>query len=257
MTRVLGILNITPDSFSDGGRFAGPDAAAAAARAMIAAGADMVDVGGESTRPGAPPVGEAEELARVSPVLDRLAGVPFSIDTRRATVMQRALEAGAAMVNDVSALTHDPDSIGVVAAHRCPVVLMHMAGSPATMQASPRYDDVVDEVEAWLAARIEACIAAGIARERILVDPGIGFGKTLQHTLALLRALDRFTALGPVLLGASRKALIGTLTGAAVEDRLPGSLALALHGAAKGCAWVRVHDVAETVQALKVSNSLR
>ena len=250
--KVLAILNLTPDSFSDGGRYASPDAAAATARAMIAAGAAMVDIGGESTRPGAPFVSEAEELARVRPVLDRLAGVPFSIDTRRSTVMAAALDAGAAMVNDVSALAHDPAALPLVAERGCDVVLMHMAGDPATMQAAPRYADVVAEVEAWLAARIEACLAAGVRAERIVIDPGIGFGKTLDHNLALLRGLDRLAVLAPVMLGASRKALIGKLTGAAVDDRLPGSLALALHGAAKGCAWVRVHDVAETVQALRV-----
>ena len=259
LPRVLGILNLTPDSFSDGGRFVSPQAAVAAARAMIDAGAAMVDIGGESTRPGAAFVSEAEELARVGPVLDRLgaAGVPFSIDTRRAAVMARALDAGAGLVNDVSALTHDPASIGLVATRGCPVVLMHMAGTPATMQAAPRYADVVAEVEAWLAARIDACVAAGVDRAKIVVDPGIGFGKTLDHNLALLRALDRLAALAPVMLGASRKALIGKLTGAGVADRLPGSLALALHGAAKGCAWVRVHDVAATVQALRVWGAIR
>ena len=225
---------------------------------MIDAGAAMIDIGGESTRPGAPFVSEAEELARVGPVLDRLsaAGVPFSIDTRRASVMARALDARASMVNDVSALTHDPASLGVVAARGCLVVLMHMGGAPATMQVDPRYADVVAEVEAWLAARIDACVASGVERAKIVVDPGIGFGKSLDHNLALLRALDRFGALAPVMLGASRKALIGKLTGASVGDRLPGSLALALHGAAQGCAWVRVHDVAETVQALRVWGAL-
>ena len=252
--QVLGILNLTPDSFSDGGRHSDPDTAVAAARAMIDTGAAMVDIGGESTRPGAPFVSEAEELARVGPVLDRLsvAGVPFSIDTRRAAVMTRALDVGAAMVNDVSALTHDPAALSLVAARGCPVVLMHMGGAPATMQERPRYADVVAEVEAWLAARIDACVAAGVERAKIVVDPGIGFGKSLDHNLALIRALDRLVALAPVMLGASRKALIGKLTGAAVDDRLPGSLALALQGAAQGCAWVRVHDVAETVQALRV-----
>ena len=252
--QVLGILNLTPDSFSDGGRHSDPDTAVAAARAMIDAGAAMIDIGGESTRPGASFVSEAEELARLTPVLDRLAGsgIPFSIDTRRAAVMTVALDAGASMVNDVSALTHDPASLGVVATRGCPVVLMHMGGAPATMQADPRYADVVAEVEAWLAARIDACVAAGVDRARIVVDPGIGFGKSLDHNLALLRALDRLDALAPVMLGASRKALIGKLTGAPVGDRLPGSLALALHGAGKRCAWVRVHDVAETVQALRV-----
>jgi len=250
--RVLGILNLTPDSFSDGGRFAAPEAAVAAARAMIDAGAAMVDVGGESTRPGAPFVSEAEELARIGPVLDGLAGIPFSIDTRRASVMARALDAGAAMVNDVSALTHDPAALALVAARGCPVVLMHAQGSPQAMQAAPRYDDVVAEVRDWLAARIAACVAGGIDRDKIVIDPGIGFGKTLDQNLALLRNLRALAELAPVMLGASRKALIGKLTGASVDDRLPGSLTLALHGAAQGCAWVRVHDVPETMQALKV-----
>jgi len=256
--RVLGILNVTPDSFSDGGRFASPAQAAHAAHAMIAAGADMIDIGGESTRPGAPFVSEAEELARVAPVIDALAGqVPFSIDTRRAAVMAYALDRGAGLVNDVSALTHDPAALPLVAARGCGVVLMHMAGSPATMQAAPAYDDVVREVRDWLAARVAACVAVGVAPDRIFVDPGIGFGKTLDHNLALLRGLTALSGVAPVMLGASRKALIGRLTGADTPDRLPGSLALALHGAATGCAWVRVHDVAETVQALRVWEAVR
>jgi len=250
--RVLGILNLTPDSFSDGGRFVTPAQAVAAARAMIDAGAAMVDIGGESTRPGAAFVSEAEELARVTPVIDALAGVPFSIDTRRAAVMRHALDRGAAMVNDVSALTHDPAALALVAERGCDVVLMHMSGEPATMQVAPAYAEVVAEVQGWLAARIEACVAAGLARDRIVVDPGIGFGKSLDHNLALLQGLARFAELAPVMLGASRKALIGRLSGAGVTDRLPGSLALALHAAASECAWVRAHDVAETVQALTV-----
>lgn len=254
MPQVLGILNLTPDSFSgDGGR-ADP---LAAARAMMAAGADMIDIGAESTRPRAPEVSEAEELARLSPVLGHLAGIPISIDTRRASVMARALDAGAAMVNDVSALTHDPAALPLVAERGCGVVLMHMQGTPATMQDAPHYDDVVAEVRDWLAARIDACLAAGVGQDRIVVDPGIGFGKTLEHNLALLRDVHVFTALAPVMLGASRKALIGKLTGAGMGERLPGSLALALHGAAAGCAWVRVHDVAETVQALTVWAAVR
>lgn len=254
--RVLGILNLTPDSFSDGGRFVTTAQAVSAAWAMIDAGAAMVDIGGESTRPGAKFVSEAEELARVTPVIDALAGVAFSIDTRRAVVMRHALDRGAAMVNDVSALTHDPAALALVAERGCDVVLMHMAGEPATMQAAPAYADVVIEVRDWLATRIEACVAAGVPRSRIVVDPGIGFGKSLDHNLALLRGLDRLGGLAPVMLGASRKALIGRLSGAGVTDRLPGSLALALHGAASGCAWVRVHDVVETVQALKVWHAI-
>ena len=255
---VLGILNLTPDSFSDGGRFASLDYAVAAAHAMIAAGAAMVDIGGESTRPGATFVSEAEELARVGPVLDALGGaVPFSIDTRRAVVMRRALDAGAAMVNDVSALTHDPAALALIAERRCTVVLMHMQGAPQSMQAAPAYVDVVAEVHDWLARRIDVCVAGGIDPGKIVIDPGIGFGKTLDHNLALLRGLSRFATLAPVMLGASRKALIGKLSGAEVADRLPGSLALALHGAAGGCAWVRVHDVPETVQALRVWQAVR
>ena len=249
--RVLGILNVTPDSFSDGGRHAGADTAFAAAQAMIEAGAAMVDVGGESTRPGALPITEAEEVARVAPLLERLSGsgIPFSIDTRNAAVMARAVDAGAAMVNDISALTHDPRALGAIARRDCDVVLMHMQGRPATMQVAPHYDDVVAEVHSWIVERIRACVGGGIARSRITIDPGIGFGKTAEHNLTLLRGLSRFRDLGcPVMLGASRKGLIG----GPVEQRLGGSIALALHGAAQGCAWVRVHDVAETVQALGV-----
>lgn len=252
----MGILNVTPDSFSDGGRHSDAEAAIAAGLAMRAAGADIIDVGGESTRPGAPPVPLEEELARTIPVVEGLArhGVPVSIDTMKAGVMKAALDAGAVMLNDVSALTADPESLAVAAAADVPVVLMHMPGTPQTMQALARYEDVLAEVLAHLAARIAACEAAGIARARLIADPGIGFGKGLEHNLALLRGLEAFHGLGvPFLLGASRKSLIPALAGPApASDRLPGSLALALRGAEAGAAWVRVHDVAETAQALKV-----
>jgi dihydropteroate synthase len=247
----MGIVNLTPDSFSD----ARPADPVAAARAMIAAGAAVVDLGGESTRPGASEVPLAEERARVMPVLAALAGVPVSIDTRKAAVMAAALDAGAVLVNDVSALTYDPAAMALVAARRCPVVLMHAQGTPATMQAAPTYDDVVADVFDWLEDRIAACVAAGIARARIIADPGIGFGKTAAHNAALLRGIATFHGLGvPLLLGASRKALIPRLTGddSPVGQRLGGSIALALHGVARGVQIVRVHDVPETVQAVRL-----
>jgi dihydropteroate synthase len=255
--QVMAILNVTPDSFSDGGRYSGdPAAAAEAGLAMIEAGAAILDVGGESTRPGAKPVPVAEEIARVVPVIARLvaAGAKVSIDTRKAAVMAAALDAGAVMVNDVSALTYDPEALALVAERRCPVVLMHHQGPPETMQADPVYGDVLSEVYDWLATRIAACEAAGMRRANILVDPGIGFGKTLEHNLALLRGLSRFHDLGcAIVLGASRKRLIATLAGEApVEKRLGGSIALALAGAEQGAHLLRVHDVAETAQALRV-----
>lgn len=255
--QVMGILNVTPDSFSDGGRHAGdPGRAAEAGLAMIEAGAAILDVGGESTRPGAQPVPVEEEIARVVPVIARLAkaGAKVSIDTRKAAVMAAALDAGAVLVNDVSALTYDPEARALVAARQCPVVLMHHQGAPETMQANPVYGDVLAEVYAWLEARIAACEAAGVRRANILVDPGIGFGKTPAHNLALIRGLSRFHDLGCALvLGASRKRLIGTLAGEApVEKRLGGSIALALAGAGQGVQFLRVHDVEETVQALRI-----
>lgn len=255
--QVMGILNVTPDSFSDGGRHAGdPARAAEAGLAMVAAGAAILDVGGESTRPGAKAVPVEEEIARVVPVIARLAkaGAKVSIDTRKAAVMAAALDAGAVMVNDVSALTYDPGALALVAARGCPVVLMHHQGSPETMQANPVYADVLGEVQDWLAARIAICEAAGIDRANILVDPGIGFGKTLAHNLALIRGLSRFHDLGCALvLGASRKRLIGAMTGEVpVERRLGGSIALALAGAGQNVQFLRVHDVEETVQALRV-----
>jgi dihydropteroate synthase len=255
--RIMGIVNVTPDSFSDGGRWLDPGAAVAHGLQLEAEGADMLDVGGESTRPGAEPVGIEEELRRVIPVIAALAGqvrVPISIDTRNAEVMRRAAEAGARIINDVAALGHDPNALRVAAETGLPVVLMHAQGDPRTMQLDPRYDDVVLDVYDWLEARIAACEAAGIARERIGVDPGIGFGKAVDHNLALLGSLSIFHGLGcPVLLGASRKSFIGRLSGGAPADRrLPGSVAAALLGAAQGVQILRVHDVAATRQALAV-----
>lgn len=256
LPRIMGILNITPDSFSSGRSGSADDMLAAAVR-MMAEGAAVIDVGGESTRPGAEPVPEAEELRRVLPVLERLAaaGIPFSIDSRKAAVLAAAAGLGAAMLNDVSALCHDPRSLEVAAAASGDVVLMHMQGEPQSMQQAPHYIDVEAEVGDWLAQRIAVCEAAGIARARLIADPGIGFGKTLAHNLALLRGLEGLRErLGvPLLLGASRKSVIPAIAGPApVGRRLGGSIALALRGADAGCAWVRVHDVAETAQALAV-----
>nr|WP_295660243.1 dihydropteroate synthase [Polymorphobacter sp.] len=250
---VMGIVNVTPDSFSDGGDNGDR---VAAARAMAAAGASIVDLGGESTRPRAATVDAGEELARVGPVLAGLrgSGIMVSIDTRKAAIMAAALDAGAAIVNDVSALTFDPDALALVAARGCPVVLMHAQGTPATMQDAPTYADPLRDVFDWLEARIATCAAAGIGRERIIADPGIGFGKTLAHNLALIRGIAMFHGLGvPILLGASRKAVVGKLSGdVPVGERLGGSIALALHGVAHGVQIVRVHDVAPTVQAIRL-----
>jgi dihydropteroate synthase len=253
---VMGVLNVTPDSFSDGGRYLDPDAAIAQAQRLIDKGADIIDVGGESTRPGADPVDVDEELRRVLPVIAALRGigVPLSIDTRHAAVMRAALGRGAAIINDVSALTADPDSLAVAAASDAPVILMHARGDPRTMQESPVYEDVVAEVHAYLEQRIEACVGAGIDAARLIVDPGIGFGKTLEHNLTLLRNLHRFHDLGcPLLLGVSRKSFLGRLSGGApAHGRLPGSLAAALAAIHQGVHILRVHDVAETRQALAV-----
>lgn len=259
--QVMGILNVTPDSFSDGGRHGTVEGAVAAGLRLFEAGAAIIDVGGESTRPGAPDVSLDEELRRTIPVVEGLvrAGVPVSIDTMKAGVMREAVAAGASMLNDVSALLADAGSMEVAAGCEAQVVLMHMPGNPRTMQGLAQYDDVVGEVRAALAERIAACEAAGIARGRLIADPGIGFGKGLEHNLALLRGLEAFHELGvPLLLGASRKSLIPAVAGPApVEDRLAGSLALALRGAEAGVAWLRVHDVAETLQALKLWEAIR
>ncbi|MDF0601009.1 dihydropteroate synthase [Psychromarinibacter sp. C21-152] len=260
--RIMGIVNVTPDSFSDGGDRLGVADALAAAQAMAAEGADLLDIGGESTRPGAETVAEHEEIARVVPVIEAIrdAGIatPISIDTRKAVVAEAALAAGADMVNDVSAMTYDPEIAAVVAQHAVPVCLMHAQGDPATMQDAPRYDDVRFEVFDRLEARIAAAVAAGIPKQRILADPGIGFGKTLKHNLTLLRILSLYHNLGvPLLVGASRKRFIGTIGGAdSAKDRMPGSLAVALHAAAQGAQILRVHDVKETRQALDLHLAL-
>ena len=252
--RIMGILNVTPDSFSDGGRFLDQGSAVVQARAMAEAGAAILDVGGESTRPGADEVGVAEEIARTAPVIGavRTLGVPVSIDTRKAAVAEAALAAGAGIVNDVAALGFDPGLAGVVAGAGVPVVLMHARGTPATMQDDPVYDDVLLDVYDFLEQRIAAAEAAGIARARIVVDPGIGFGKTVAHNLALIRGLSLFHGLGcPILLGASRKRFIGVVGGEGQADRrVAGSLAAALTGVEQGVQILRVHDVKDTRQAL-------
>ena len=260
--RVMGVINVTPDSFSDGGDRADPGRAVADGLAMWEAGATILDVGGESTRPGADPVSVEEELARVLPVVRGLAdqGARVSIDSRNARVMTEALAAGAAVINDVTALTGDPESLAVAAGCDAPVILMHMRGEPRSMQADPQYDDAALDIYDYLAERIAACEAAGIARDRITVDPGIGFGKTLAHNLSLIDHLALFHGLGcPVLLGVSRKSFIGRLAAGEVppKERLPGSLAAALAGLDRGAQIVRVHDVPETLQAFALWSAVR
>ena len=260
--QVMGILNVTPDSFSDGGQFLDDaDAAHAHAASMLEAGAAIIDIGGESTRPGAAAVWEGDELKRVVPAVERLGamGAAISVDTRRPAVMEAALAAGAHIFNDVSALRHDPRSLEFAAASNIPVVLMHAPGGGDDLHGEARYDDVVLDVFDWLAARRDAAIAAGIAAERILLDPGIGFGKSLASNLALINALPLFHALGhPLLVGASRKRMIGALSNeAAAHQRLGGSLALALKALDAGVHMLRVHDVYETVQAVRVWRGLR
>lgn len=255
LPRVMGVLNVTPDSFSDGGRWLGREAALRHAVRMVGEGADIIDIGGESTRPGAGAVSEAEELDRVIPVLEALAGeveAVLSVDTSKPAVMQAAATAGAGMINDVSGLRKE-GALETAAALGLPVCLMHMQGEPRTMQSKPHYDDVVREVEDFLLERCDAALNAGIDRERLIIDPGFGFGKSLEHNLALLRALPRLCSHGmPVLAGLSRKSMLQPLTGQPVESRLAGSLALALAAARGGAAIIRVHDVAETVDALRV-----
>jgi dihydropteroate synthase len=251
----MGVLNVTPDSFSDGGRYLELPRALEHARRMVEEGAAVIDVGGESTRPGAEPVTAAQELRRVIPVVERLAAdlaVPVSVDTSKPEVMRAALAAGAAMVNDVAALSA-AGAIEALAASDAAVCLMHMQGEPRTMQQAPRYGDVVGEVRSFLRERVARCRAAGIGRERIVVDPGFGFGKTLAHNLELLRGLAEIAADGvPVLAGLSRKSMIGQLTGHATGDRLAGSLALAVLAVMNGASIVRAHDVGPTVDALRV-----
>ena len=256
--RVMGIVNVTPDSFSDGGSLADAEAAVAHGLRLVEQGARILDIGGESTRPGAEPVEAADEIARVVPVIEGLRARwdgPISIDTMKPDVARVAVAAGATMWNDVTALRFAPDSLGAAAELGCDVVLMHMKGEPRTMQDEPRYNDVVEEVSDWLAARAEKAMAAGVARERIWLDPGIGFGKTAAHNLALTANLERLAEAGfPILYGASRKRTIQSIDPTAIDpaDRLGGSLALALEAARAGASIIRVHDVRETVQALAV-----
>jgi dihydropteroate synthase len=256
---VMGVLNVTPDSFSDGGLHYSADAAVAAGLRMVAEGAAILDVGGESTRPGADPVPVAEELARVVPVIETLAretGAILSVDTSEPEVMRAALRAGAHMVNDVRALQR-PGALDAAVGHGAAVCLMHMQGEPATMQLEPRYGDVVREVKEFLRDRVNACLAAGIPHDAIVVDPGIGFGKTYEHNLALIRQLHEFTDLGAgLLIGVSRKATVGKMTGRAAPDRLAGSVTLAALCVERGARIVRAHDVAATVDAVRVASAV-
>jgi dihydropteroate synthase len=260
-TVIMGILNVTPDSFYDGGRRSEPTRAIADGVEMVQSGAEVLDVGGESTRPGARPVDEAEELDRVLPVirgLRREVAVPISIDTYKAGVARAALDAGADIVNDISALRFDPALVSLVAAEEVPVILMHMQGKPQTMQSEPRYNDVVREVRDFLAAQLYEAMDAGIAAERIILDPGIGFGKTLEHNLQLLRGLPTLAALGqPLLVGASRKAFIGKILDLDPDHRLEGSLAAAVAAVLGGANLLRVHDVAETCRAARMADAIR
>ena len=258
--RLFGVINVTPDSFSDGGEALALSEALKRGRAMLDDGADILDVGGESTRPGAEPVSAEEERARVVPVVKGLSemGALVSIDTRRAEVMAAAIDAGAGIVNDVTALTGEQDSLGLVADRGVAVVLMHMQGEPGSMQENPQYENAAEDVFGTLKARFEACEEAGILRHRIAVDPGIGFGKTVDHNLEILNRLDIYRGLGlPVLLGVSRKSFIAKLSrGEAPKDRVPGSLAAVLAAWAQGVRMFRVHDVAETRQALAVAQAI-
>jgi dihydropteroate synthase len=258
--RVMGILNLTPDSFSDGGRHAGHHAAIAAGEAMLAAGADIIDIGGESTRPGSLPVDPAEEQARILPAIQALAqrGAVISADTRNAATMAAALDAGARIINDVTALAHDPAALSLVAKRGVPVVLMHMRGTPETMNGLNAYEDIGRDVAAELGAQVEAALAGGVAREAIMTDPGFGFAKVGAQNVDLMRNLAPLRALGyPMLIGLSRKGFIGQLSGEPVAARrLGGSLAAALFALTQGAAILRVHDVAETVQAVRVWQGL-
>jgi len=259
---IMGIVNVTPDSFSDGGRFAERDAAVAHGLRLVAEGAAIVDVGGESTRPGSEPVSTGEELRRVVPVIEALRTALgeralVSVDTSKAEVARTALAAGADMVNDVTALRGDPRMAAVVAEAGCPVCLMHMLGEPRTMQDAPRYGDVVADVCGFLEERLAFAVSAGVAAEAVLLDPGIGFGKTLAHNLALLAGLDRVAALGrPVVLGASRKRFLGELLGAESQERVVGTAVTTALGLARGAAVFRVHDVKENLQALAVARAV-
>jgi dihydropteroate synthase len=257
--KVMGIVNVTPDSFSDGGEFLDPERAVAHGSELIGEGADILDIGGESTRPGAEAVSAGDELLRVQPVIEALAeqGAPISIDTSKAVVAEVALDAGATMVNDVTALRADPELADVCAETGCEVVLMHMLGDPRTMQENPVYDDVVDDVKAFLAERIEFALSRGIDEKRIWVDPGIGFGKTVEHNLELHRRLGELAELGrPIGFGSSRKSFIGKLTGAAVDQRLGGTIASNVLAYANGAGMLRVHDVAPLREAVITAEAI-
>jgi dihydropteroate synthase len=258
--RLMGIVNVTPDSFSDGGEFLDPELAVEQGRRLAAEGADVLDVGGESTRPGADAVTAEEEIERVAPVVEALAaddGPAVSIDTSKLPVAESALGLGAAMVNDVTAFRADPDLAGLCAERRCEVVLMHMLGDPRTMQDNPVYDDVVDDIKAFLAERIEFAVSQGISEERIWLDPGIGFGKTVEHNLELHRRLGEFAELGrPIAFGSSRKSFIGRLTGADVDHRLGGTIASNVIAYANGAVMLRVHDVAPMHDAVAVADAV-
>ena len=252
----MGVVNVTPDSFSDGGEFFAADAALEHCRELLEQGADILDIGGESTRPGAQPVAAEEELRRVLPVIEgaAAAGARISIDTAKVEVARRALDAGASIVNDVSAFRFEPELAGVVADARADCCLMHMLGEPRTMQDDPHYDDVVADVKAFLEERMAFAVSAGVSEERIWLDPGIGFGKTLEHNLELLRRLDEIVALGrPVVVGTSRKSFLGKLTGKPEKERLPGTIATNVLALTRGAQIFRVHDVAEVAEALTVA----
>jgi dihydropteroate synthase len=253
---VMGVVNVTPDSFSDGGRWLDPEKAIAHARQLVADGAGILDIGGESTRPGAHAVPADEQLRRVTPVFEGLDGIDarLSIDTTKALVAEAAIVAGADIVNDVSALRDDPDLAGLCADRGVTVCLMHMLGEPRTMQDDPRYDDVVDDIKAFLEERLEFAVAAGIAEDRIWLDPGIGFGKTVDHNLALLGRLDELAAIGrPIVVGTSRKGFIGKISGEDIEGRVPGTIATNVIALGNGAEVFRVHDVAAVAQALNVA----
>jgi dihydropteroate synthase len=260
--KLMGIVNVTPDSFSDGGLFLDASKAIEHGRQLAAEGADVLDIGGESTRPGADAVGPEEELARVGPVVEALAGrdgpgAAISIDTSKASVAEAALDLGAGIVNDVTALRADPELGALCAERDCDLILMHMLGTPRTMQEDPRYDDVVDDVRSFLAERVEAAVKAGVDEERIWIDPGIGFGKTVEHNCELLRRLGELRDLGrPVMVGTSRKSMIGKLTGASVEARLGGTIASNVIAYANGAEMLRVHDVGPMREALTVAEAI-
>jgi dihydropteroate synthase len=254
MYTIMGVVNVTPDSFSDGGAFDDDESAVAHARRLISEGAEIIDVGGESTRPGAAPVPVQEELERVIPVVEGISGAQISIDTMKAEVAEAALDAGASYVNDVTALRHDPDLAALIADRGVDCCLMHMLGEPRTMQDDPRYVDVVDDVKAFLEQRVAAAVKAGIAEERIQLDPGIGFGKTLEHNLELLRRLDELVAIGrPIVIGTSRKSFLGKLTGRDAGERVHATVATSVIAYERGARVFRVHDVAATRDALAVA----